>query len=74
MHGTTARSIVIVGNASTHHCDGSVELIQSTGALVIIYFYTIYPVRKCSPGCNDVFANVISDSCHMQGWFSDSGY
>ena len=33
--GTNPRSIVILDNASIHHCDGVVELIESAGALVI---------------------------------------
>ena len=33
--GTNPRSVVILNNASIHHCDGVVELIESTGALVI---------------------------------------
>ena len=33
--GTNPRSVVILDNASIHHCDGVVELIESTGALVI---------------------------------------
>ena len=33
-NGTNARSVVILDNASIHHAEGIVELIQSTGALV----------------------------------------
>lgn len=33
-NGTNARSVVVVDNASIHHAEGIVELIQSTGALV----------------------------------------
>ena len=33
--GTNPRSVVILDNASVHHCDGTVELIESAGALVI---------------------------------------
>jgi len=33
--GTNPRSVVILDNAPIHHCDGTVGLIESTGALVI---------------------------------------
>ena len=33
--GTNQRSVVILDNAFIHHCDGIVELIESTGAIVI---------------------------------------
>ena len=34
-NGVNARSVVILDNASTHHVDGVVDLIESTGALVV---------------------------------------
>jgi len=33
-NGTNARSVAILDNASIHHAEGIVDLIQSTGALV----------------------------------------
>ena len=33
-NGTNARSVVILGNASIHHAQGIVELIQSKGTLI----------------------------------------
>ena len=34
-NGVNARSVVILDNASIHHIDGVVDLIESTGALVV---------------------------------------
>ena len=34
--GTNQQSIVVMDNASIHHVDGTVEMIQEVGALVMI--------------------------------------
>ena len=50
-NGTNARSVVILDNASIHHAEGIVELIQSTGALVQFCLHTaliLCLLKSCS--------------------------
>ena len=47
--GTNPRNVVILDNASIHHCDGVVELIESTGALLIFlppYCSDLNPIEE----------------------------
>ena len=47
--GTSPRSVVILDNASIHHCDGVVKLIESAGTLVIFlppYSPDLNPIEK----------------------------
>ena len=38
--GTNPRSVVILDNASIHHCDGVVELIESTALVIFLPLYS----------------------------------